>query len=69
LDNYAVKIGRAKRKAPAGKSAGARLLFPTFVDRKPPEQFFVNLISKNVNLIRKYTVNDISKRRKNCQPF
>jgi hypothetical protein len=26
LDNYAVKIGRAKRKAPAGKSAGVNLI-------------------------------------------
>jgi hypothetical protein len=25
LDNYAVKSGRAKRKAPAGKSAGAKV--------------------------------------------
>ena len=28
-------------------------LFPTFVDRNPPEQFFVKHISENVNPVSK----------------
>ena len=58
-----------KRKAPAVYVCRREIIISYFCRQKSARTVGVNIISKNVNLIRKYTVNDISTRIKNCQPF